>query len=46
MTTRSSIPSATYRLQMNREFTFAQATAIVHYLAELGISHCYVSPLL
>jgi len=46
VTTRYSIPSATYRLQMNREFTFAQATAIVPYLSELGISHCYVSPLL
>ncbi len=46
MTPRSSIPRATYRLQMNREFTFAQATAIVPYLAALGISHCYVSPLL
>ncbi len=38
------IPRATYRLQLNREFTFAQAAAIVPYLAELGISHCYTSP--
>jgi (1->4)-alpha-D-glucan 1-alpha-D-glucosylmutase len=42
----SPIPRATYRLQLNRDFTFAQATAIVPYLAELGISHCYVSPCL
>jgi (1->4)-alpha-D-glucan 1-alpha-D-glucosylmutase len=40
------IPSATYRLQLNRDFTFAQAKAIVPYLSTLGISHCYVSPCL
>ncbi len=38
------IPRATYRLQLNRNFTFAHATEIVSYLAELGISHCYTSP--
>ena len=42
----SRIPRATYRLQLNRDFTFDQARAIVPYLAALGISHCYVSPLL
>jgi (1->4)-alpha-D-glucan 1-alpha-D-glucosylmutase len=41
-----SIPRATYRLQLNRDFTFVQATAIVPYLATLGISHCYISPCL
>ncbi len=46
MKQRSHIPLATYRLQLNRGFTFAQATAIVPYLSELGISHFYVSPLL
>src|ERR1700733_2442314 len=46
MKTRSPVPRATYRLQMNRDFTFVQATAIVPYLSVLGISHCYVSPLL
>ncbi|MGO8793678.1 MAG: malto-oligosyltrehalose synthase [Candidatus Sulfotelmatobacter sp.] len=40
------IPRATYRLQLNRDFTFARATEIVPYLAALGISHCYVSPCL
>jgi len=40
------IPLSTYRLQLNREFTFAQATAIVPYLSALGISHCYISPIL
>ncbi|MFT5701242.1 MAG: (1-_4)-alpha-D-glucan 1-alpha-D-glucosylmutase [Desulforhopalus sp.] len=41
---KATIPRATYRLQLNRDFTFAQASAIVPYLAELGISHCYTSP--
>jgi (1->4)-alpha-D-glucan 1-alpha-D-glucosylmutase len=38
------IPSSTYRLQFNREFTFTQARAIVPYLHALGISDCYASP--
>ncbi len=42
----SQIPRATYRLQLNRDFTFDQAREIVPYLSALGISHCYVSPLL
>lgn len=40
------IPLSTYRLQFNRNFTFAQAAEIVPYLAQLGISHCYASPYL
>ena len=40
------IPRATYRLQFSREFTFAQATEIVPYLARLGVSHVYCSPYL
>ncbi|MBD3161697.1 MAG: malto-oligosyltrehalose synthase [Candidatus Eisenbacteria bacterium] len=43
---RAEIPRATYRLQLHREFGFADAERIVPYLAALGISHCYVSPLL
>jgi (1->4)-alpha-D-glucan 1-alpha-D-glucosylmutase len=38
------IPSSTYRLQFNRNFTFAQARAIVPYLHSLGITDCYASP--
>ena len=38
------IPSSTYRLQFNRQFTFAQAREIVPYLHALGISDCYASP--
>jgi len=39
-----SIPSATYRFQFNKDFTFAQATPLAAYLRELGISHLYASP--
>src|ERR1700721_3389380 len=46
MKSGSPIPRATYRLQLNRDFAFDQARAIVPYLSVLGISHCYVSPLL
>ncbi len=38
------IPRATYRLQLNAAFTFRDATALVPYLASLGISHVYCSP--
>ncbi|VUX46007.1 Malto-oligosyltrehalose synthase [Candidatus Defluviicoccus seviourii] len=41
-----TIPRATYRLQFHSGFTFADAMAIVPYLAELGISHIYASPYL
>jgi (1->4)-alpha-D-glucan 1-alpha-D-glucosylmutase len=40
------IPRATYRVQLNGSFTFAQATAIIPYLAALGVSHVYCSPYL
>lgn len=37
---------ATYRLQLHHEFTLRDAARIVPYLANLGISHVYTSPLL
>jgi (1->4)-alpha-D-glucan 1-alpha-D-glucosylmutase len=40
------IPLATYRIQLNRNFTLAQATALLPYWHALGISHCYTSPYL
>ena len=40
------IPLSTYRLQLNRDFTFKQACEIVPYLSALGISHLYASPYL
>src|SRR6516164_9822142 len=38
------IPGATYRLQFHPGFTFRGATALVTYLARLGITDCYCSP--
>lgn len=39
------IPEATYRLQFNRSFGFQAAKRIVPYLADLGISDLYASPI-
>jgi len=38
--------TATLRLQFHRDFTLDDATALVDYFADLGISHLYASPLL
>ena len=43
-TAQPRIPSATYRVQMHRGFTFAQAREVVSYLHDLGISDLYTSP--
>jgi maltooligosyltrehalose synthase len=40
------IPRATYRLQFRKEFTFENASLVVPYLARLGVSHVYASPIL
>lgn len=37
---------ATYRMQFHKGFTFADAAALAPYLAGLGISHLYASPIL
>lgn len=37
-------PRATYRLQLGPGLDFAQAESLVPYLADLGISHLYLSP--
>jgi (1->4)-alpha-D-glucan 1-alpha-D-glucosylmutase len=37
-------PRATYRLQLGPGFGFDEAAAVVGYLAELGVSHVYLSP--
>ena len=39
------IPRATYRLQFHKGFTFADAIPLAPYLAGLGISHVYSSPI-
>jgi len=41
----ASIPTATYRFQFNKEFTFRDARALVPYLHDLGVSHVYASPI-
>lgn len=41
-----SIPRATARLQLHKEFNFDQAAEVVPYYAALGISHIYASPIL
>lgn len=38
-------PRATYRLQFHAGFTFDDAAGIVPYLADLGVSHVYASPI-
>ena len=40
------VPVATYRLQLHKGFRFTDATALVPYLARLGVSHVYASPFL
>lgn len=39
------IPRATYRIQFHRDFPFAAAIPLAPYLADLGISHLYASPI-
>jgi (1->4)-alpha-D-glucan 1-alpha-D-glucosylmutase len=39
-------PRATYRLQFHKDFTFDDAVPLAPYLAKLGISHLYSSPIL
>ena len=38
--------TSTYRLQLTKEFGFAAAEAVVDYVAALGASHLYLSPIL
>ena len=37
---------ASYRLQLHKDFGFADAAAQIDYLRDLGISHLYLSPIL
>lgn len=39
-------PTATYRLQLRPGFGFAEGGALAPYLAALGVSHVYLSPVL
>ncbi len=40
------VPTATYRLQIQPAFTFDDAAEQADYLAALGVSHAYLSPIL
>lgn len=46
LASRLAVPLATYRLQFNARFTLQQGLEVLPYLAALGISHIYASPLL
>ncbi|MGY1707640.1 malto-oligosyltrehalose synthase [Geodermatophilus sp. SYSU D00697] len=43
---RREVPTATYRLQVTADFPLGQAAELAGYLADLGVSHAYSSPLL
>ena len=43
---RAMRPLSTYRLQFNKNFHFDDARRLVAYLGQLGVSHCYASPIL
>ena len=40
------VPSSTYRFQFNAGFTFDDARRVAPYLAELGVTDVYSSPVL
>ena len=42
----TTIPRATARLQLHRDFNLDDAATVVPYYAALGVSHLYTSPLL
>jgi (1->4)-alpha-D-glucan 1-alpha-D-glucosylmutase len=42
----AAAPVSTYRLQLQPGFGFADAAAIAGYLADLGVTHVYLSPIL
>jgi (1->4)-alpha-D-glucan 1-alpha-D-glucosylmutase len=41
----TEIPRATYRLQLSAAFTLDDAAGALPYLARLGVSHAYLSPI-
>jgi (1->4)-alpha-D-glucan 1-alpha-D-glucosylmutase len=43
---RRDVPTATYRLQITADFPLDDAASVAGYLADLGVSHAYASPLL
>ncbi|MGO2740914.1 MAG: hypothetical protein ACTIAP_07955, partial [Cellulosimicrobium funkei] len=43
---RPRVPVSTYRLQLGPDLTFDDAARQVPYLATLGVTHLYLSPVL
>jgi (1->4)-alpha-D-glucan 1-alpha-D-glucosylmutase len=43
---RRGVPAATYRLQVHAGFRLQDAAEVAGYLADLGVTHAYSSPLL
>ena len=41
-----TVPVSTYRFQLTPDFGFAQAAEVAGYLAALGVTHVYLSPVL
>jgi (1->4)-alpha-D-glucan 1-alpha-D-glucosylmutase len=41
-----AVPVSTYRLQLTPDFGFAEASEVADYLARLGVTHAYLSPVL
>lgn len=41
-----TVPVSTYRLQLTPDFGFAEAGALAPYLADLGVTHVHLSPVL
>jgi (1->4)-alpha-D-glucan 1-alpha-D-glucosylmutase len=46
VSTSPKVPTGTYRLQMQPEFGFDDLGEVSDYLARLGVSHAYLSPIL
>ena len=46
MIKQKSPPVATYRIQLNKDFTFQDLLPVTDYLRDLGVSHVYLSPVL
>lgn len=42
---QTRVPRATYRLQLHKDFGFDEAIRVLPYLARLGVSHVYCSPI-
>jgi (1->4)-alpha-D-glucan 1-alpha-D-glucosylmutase len=45
-TVAGTVPVSTYRLQLTPDFGFAHAGEVAEYLADLGVTHVYLSPVL